>query len=158
VKTGLGTLLETAGISTDGRAHDQWRRCFRSQHGSAISTTASITLNGGVLSLFQPTNAANLAVTATTLTMNAGGYLKLQDGTTNLTVLNLTNLNRANRGVLLVNALNGRLGTAPDGNGEQLIAGTIFGVPAATASNNGILGSVCSLHRQQRRGRLCDRQ
>jgi hypothetical protein len=67
--------------------------------------------------------------------MNAGGMVRLQDGgTANFTRLTLTNLNRANQGVLTVFDGNGRLGTS-----ELLTSTNIFGVAAASAVTNGIL-------------------
>jgi hypothetical protein len=100
-----------------------------------FAAAAVLTLNGGTLSLFQPTTPANLTNTATTLTMNAGGMVRLQDGgTSSFTRLTLTNLNRANQGVLTVFDVNGRLGTS-----ELLTSTNIFGVAAASAVTNGIL-------------------
>jgi hypothetical protein len=81
VKTGLGTLLATAGASTTTALTISGGGVFASNTSTPFGA-ATITLNGGTLSIFQATTPANLTNTATTLTMNAGGMVRLQDGGT----------------------------------------------------------------------------
>ncbi|HEY5311693.1 MAG TPA: autotransporter-associated beta strand repeat-containing protein, partial [Pirellulales bacterium] len=105
--------------------------------------SATISLNGGTLSLFQPAVAnANYAVSAATINFAAGGVVSLEDNATNATQLNVTNLDRVGQGTLVIQAVNGQLGVTGV-TGENLLAANVLGLSTSyqlsTLNNNGIV-------------------
>jgi autotransporter-associated beta strand protein len=110
-------------------------------NATAFPASATITLSGGTLGVYQPVNQANLLVNPATFPVNfaGGATIRVQDGAFSDSTLGLTSLNRSGQGTVLLQGLNGRLGRTVYDNGEFITATNVLGTTAAAALNNGIV-------------------
>jgi autotransporter-associated beta strand protein len=139
-KIGLGTMLVTGGASAGTAFGLAGGGTFATTTTQPFATTASLALNGGVLSLLQPSvPAANLAVSSGSATFGGGTTIRLQDAALYNTKLTINgNLTRANQGVLTVQAVNNQLGVAATRGEQLLVTGSINGVAVASSNVAGV--------------------
>src|SRR5581483_9997396 len=109
-----------------------------------FASTATVALNGGTFAL--PSLGVNNNVNSGAVTLGGGGYISLQGSAGAATQYTPTAITRGvnNQGTLVINAVNGSLGT-----NELLVTPTLFGTTAATQlststalsliNNNGIV-------------------